>query len=262
MDVWPVDAIGESIARAGAGDRDARPEMLVGPAVVVVKVKFGDAGLEELEGRVDAGARVVEVGEMGVADVEADANGIEVSNAEDFEEVLGCGDLVLEVLEEDLDTERIGEGFEVLDSGEGVIERARAGFIVLDAEVKDDRSEGDLFGGLDGALDLVHAEDAAGLFRVDKIEGGSDVAAPLGVGVERLMKGGEDSGVAKPGGDVAECGAVGVVEVMARGEDLNDGGAGSMHGVEEAGVEALLEEDVGGDSGLHCFSKLQDEGCG
>ena len=65
---------------------------------------------------------------------------------------------------------------------------------------------------------------------------------------------GGDVGGAEPGGDFADGGAVGVVEVVAGGEDLDVAGSGLGEGVEVAGVEALLEEDVGGDAGLHgCF---------
>jgi hypothetical protein len=45
---------------------------------------------------------------------------------------------------------------------------------------------------------------------------------------------------------VADRGAVAVVEVVAGGEDLDSLCARFVEGVEQAGVEALLEEDVGG----------------
>ena len=81
------------------------------------------------------------------------------------------------------------------------------------------------------------------------------MAGPSRVGavadVEGLVEGGGYAGVAEPGGDVADGGAVGVVEVVAGGEDLDGLGAGFTQGVEQAGTEALLKEDVSGDSGLH-----------
>ncbi len=92
--------------------------------MVVVEVELGDAGLEELEGGVDADVGFFGVGEVGVAEVEADADVVEVADAEDLEEVLGGGDFVLEVFEEEADAEGVGEGFEVLDGGEGVLEGA------------------------------------------------------------------------------------------------------------------------------------------
>ena len=161
---------------------------------------------------------------MGVAYVEADAYAVEVTYAEDFEEVLRGGDFVLEIFEEDADAERVGEGFEVLDGGEGVFEGAGVPGLVLEAEVEDGGGDGDLLGGLEGALDLVHGVDAAGLFGVDEVERGSGVAGPLGVGpvadVDGLVERGGDVVGAEPGGDVAEGGAVGVVEVVAGGEEL------------------------------------------
>ena len=54
--------------------------------------------------------------------------------------------------------------------------------VVIEAEVEDDGGEGDLLGGLEGALDLVHGGDAVGLFGGDEVEVGGDVARPLGVG--------------------------------------------------------------------------------
>ena len=66
-----------------------------------------------------------------------------------------------------------------------------------------------------------------------------------------MVECGGDFGGAEPGGDVADGGAVGVVEVVAGGEELDGLGAGVVQGVEQAGVQALLEEDVGGDGGLH-----------
>ena len=73
--VLPVDG-------AGAG-----PEVVVLWAVVVVEVELGDAGLEEFEGFVDAD--VLFGGQVGVADVEADAYAVEVADTEDFEDVSG-----------------------------------------------------------------------------------------------------------------------------------------------------------------------------
>ncbi len=164
--VVPVDA------------RGAGPEVVVFLPVVVVEVELGDAGLEEFEGCVDADV-FFGLGEVGVADVEADADAVEVADAEDLEEVLGGGDFVLEVFDENADAERVGEGLEVLDGGEGVFEGAGVPGVVLLAEVEDAGVDGDLLGGLEGALDLVHGGDAVGLFGVDEIDVRGDVAGPL-----------------------------------------------------------------------------------
>ena len=67
------------------------------------------------------------------------------------------------------------------------------------------------------------------------------------------MERGGDAGCAEPGGDVADGCAVAVVEVVAGGEDFDGLGSAPVQGVEQAGVEALLEEDVGGQGGLHQF---------
>ncbi len=234
--VGPVDT-------AGVG-----PEMVVFDAVVVVKVELGDAGLEEFEGVVDADV-FFGCGEVGVTDIEADAYVVEVAHADDLEEMFGSGDLVLKILEQDADAEGMREGFEMLDSGEGIFEDANVPGIILVAEVEDDGLDGELLSGLEGAFDLVHGVDATGFFGVNEVEVRSDVAGPLSIGavagVDGLVERGGDFVEAEPGGDVADGGAVGVIEVVAGGEELDGLGSAAVKGVEQAGVQALLEEDVG-----------------
>jgi hypothetical protein len=143
----------------------------------------------------------------------------------------------------------MGEGLKMLDGGEGVFEGTRVPGVVLVAEVKNDGLDGELLGSFEGTLDLVHGVDATGLFGVDEIEVGSDVAGPLGVGavaeVDGLVERGGDFVGSEPGSDVADGGAVGVVEVMAGGEELDGLSSAVVKGVQKAGVKALLEEDVG-----------------
>ncbi len=200
-----------------------------------------------------------------MADVEADADAVEVTDAEDFEDVLGAGDVVLKVFDEDADAEGVGEGLEVLDGGEGVFEGAGVPRVALLAEMEDAGVDGNLLGGFEGALDLVHGDDAMGFVRVDEIDVRGDVAGPLPASAvaekERLVECGGDAGRAEPGGDVADGGAVAVVEVVAQGEELDRLGAGFVEGVEQAGVEALLEEDVSGEGGLHHLLRYSSQGC-
>src|ERR1700734_3865501 len=103
---------------------------------------------------------------MRVAYIEGDADALEVTDFEDLEEVFGRGDLVLEIFQQDPDAEGVGEGFEVLDGGEGVLEGAEVPGVVLVTEVEGTGGDGNLLGGLEGALDLVHGGDAPGLFGV------------------------------------------------------------------------------------------------
>jgi hypothetical protein len=236
-------------------------------ALVVVEMELGDAGLEELEGFVDAYVGLAITGgvrDVSVAKIETDADAVEVADAEDFEDVFGSSDFVAQIFDEDADAEGMGEGLEVFDGGEGVLEGAGVPLIVFVAEVKDAGGDGDLFGGLEGALDLVHRGDALGFFGVDEINVRGDVTGPLTAAAvgeeERLVERGGDAGVAEPRGDVADGGAVAVVEVMAGGEDLDRLSSGVVEGVEQAGVEALLEEDVGGDCGQHHFLRYSSRG--
>jgi hypothetical protein len=107
-------------------------------AVVIVEVELGDARAEEFDGGGDAGVggRVEGgEGEVEMADVEADADGVEVAGAEDVEEVVGGGDLVLEVFEEEADAEGGGESLEVLDGGERVVDGGVLPGVVAEAEV-------------------------------------------------------------------------------------------------------------------------------
>jgi hypothetical protein len=188
--IGPVDTLIPRPRSGTWGTRiggDVGPEVVVLLAVVVVEVELGDAGFEELEGFVDADV-FFRSGQVGVAYVEADSDAVEVADLEDFEDVLGAGDVVLEVFDEDADAEGVGEGFEVLDGGEGVLKGAGVPGVVFVAEVEDAGGDGDLLGGFEGALDLVHGGDAVGFVGVDEVEVGGDVAGPLGVAV------GEDFG--------------------------------------------------------------------
>ncbi len=69
---------------------------------------------------------------------------------------------------------------------------------------------------------------------------------------------------AEPVGDVVDGGTVGVVEVVAGGEDLDGldsiGPPGLVQSVEQAGVQALREEDVSGYTGLHHLLRYSREG--
>ena len=83
---------------------------------------------------------------MGVTDVEADANAVEVAGAEDLEDVFGRGDVVLEIFDEDADAEGVSEGLKVFDGGEGVFKSARVPGVAFVAEVEDAGADGDLLG--------------------------------------------------------------------------------------------------------------------
>jgi hypothetical protein len=77
---------------------------------------------------------------------------------------------------------------------------------------------------------------------------------------EGLVECGSDASVPEPCGDVADGGAVAVVEVVTGGEDLDGLSSAAVEGVEQARMEALLEEDVGGDCGQHHFLRYSRRG--
>ncbi len=193
-------------------------------------------------------------GEVRVAEVEAEADAGEVPDPDDLDEVLGFGHVVGQVLEQDFDAERTGEGLQVLDCGERIVERARAPLVVFGAEVQDAGLDRNLLGGFERALYLVHGGDASGLLRVDEVQRRGRVAAPGGFVVgreERHVQRGRDGIRPEPGCDFANGVAVGVIEVMARREELDGLRAGGAKCVEQRGRERLRQKDVRRDSGLH-----------
>jgi hypothetical protein len=89
--------------------------------VVVVQVELGDARAEKLDRSANAGVfgcAFRRLREVQVSHVEADADGVEVPCLEDVEQMVGRGDLVLHVFEQQADAKRRGEGLEVLDGGD------------------------------------------------------------------------------------------------------------------------------------------------
>lgn len=194
------------------------------------------------------------IAEVRVAYIEGYADLVEVADVQDLEDMLGCGDIVLKIFDEHSNAERVGEGLDVLDCSEGVLDGARIPGVFFEAEVKRDGGDGDHLGGLQGALDLIHSFDAAGLVGRDERERGGDVAGPaLGLfgSKDGLMQGRCRTSVTEPRGDLADHGAVGVVEVLTDGEELDGAGTAAAKSVQQAGVKSLGEEDMCGDSGLH-----------
>src|SRR5579875_3040521 len=217
----------------------AGPEMRVLLSLVVVEVGGADPGAQL--GQLGADA----IAEMGVSYIEADADVLEMADGEDFDEVGGTRDLALEILDQDFDAEGIGEGAQMLEGGDGMLETALAPAIVALAEVEDEEAEGDLFGDFEGALDLVHGIDAPALFGMDDIDGGGAAAAHLLIGKHGAVHGeGVDRIGAEPFRQLADMGAAGVVEVLAGGEDLHALGAGASESVKKTRMEAMLEKNV------------------
>src|ERR1035437_2288315 len=86
----------------------------------------------------------------------------------------------------------------------------------------DEVAEGDVLGGFEGALDLVHGGDAARLVRVRQIDGGSAGAAHLAIGIKRgVHRPGLEGIRAEPRSQLTDVFAAGVVEVLTRGKDFD-----------------------------------------
>jgi hypothetical protein len=138
----------------------AGPKVFVFLAVVVVDVYRGDAGVEGGDGFGDA------YRDVRVAEVEADPYGIQMADAEYFEQVVGGGGLAEQVLDQEADAEGMGEGAEVFKCGDGVFQRTGRPAVFALAEVEDEIAKGNELGGFEGTPDLVHGVDAAGFFGV------------------------------------------------------------------------------------------------
>ena len=115
---------------------------------------------------------------------------------------------------------------------------------------------GNLLGGFEGALDLVHGVDAARFFRMKQVDGGRAGAAHLAIGKHGRVHGERLERIgAEPLGQLAHVLAAGVVEVLARGEDLHTLRAGAAGKLQQAGMQALVEEQVGGENAQHRASR-------
>lgn len=198
--------------------------------------------------------------EMGVAGIEAKAYGVEVTYPCDFDEMGRSSKVTGEIFQQKLNAEGCSEGLEVFDGGERKVQRFGGPAIILQPEMEDAGTEGDLFGGLEGAFGLIHCGDAMALVTGDEVESGCRVARPgdlFSFREDGHVHGGSHRIGTEPGGEFADGAAIGVIEVMPRGEDLNKVGPGVMEGVEVRGVEAVGKEEVGRDASGHVLTVAQ-----
>src|SRR5580658_3951429 len=231
---WPVNG-----AIAG-------PQVLVLGGVIVVDVEGGDAAAECGNGRIDAD------GDVSVAEIETDADVVQVAEFEDGPQAFRGGGLAEEVFDEQADTEGMGEGAEVLEGSDGVFDGTLGPPVVALAEVQDKVGKGDELGGFQGALDLVHGVDAAGFLRVQKVDGGCAGATHFAVGEKRGVHGKRLESIGtKPGAEFGDVLAAGVVEVLPGGINFDRLGTGAFGEFQQAGVQALVEEQVRGKNSQH-----------
>ncbi len=140
----------------------------------------------------------------------------------------------------------------MFEGGGGVFHGAEGPRFVFFAEVHDQLLEGNVFGGFEGALDLVHGVDAAGFLRVHDVDGGSAGAAHFAVGKKRGVHGIRFEWIrGEPGGQLHDVLAAGVVKVLARGKELDALGAGARCGFQQTGVQSLLQKKMCGKNWQH-----------
>src|SRR5215469_311387 len=134
----------------------ARPQVRVAVFGVVVHMGGADVRLGGFESFGDVAH------DVGVAEVEADPDIVEVAGVNELGQFFGRGKFVGNVFEQDADAERLGKGAQVLDGGHGGFEFAIVERLVGRAQVLHEVAERDLLGDFEGALDLVHSLDPAG----------------------------------------------------------------------------------------------------
>lgn len=235
-----VGELGKAQTRILEVDRaHAGPEVFILEAVIVVDVAGGDAVAEGLDGIEDSD------GDVRMAEVEADAEGVEVAYGEDVLEVDGGGGSAQQVLKQNADAERAGKGCEMLDGRQGMFDGLGGPLIVAFTEVENEVFEAQVLGRFEAALDLIHGCDAAAFVGMDDVDGRCTGTSALEVGIDGRMKRPEGGGVGtEPAGELVYVLAAGVVEVLAGGEDLNGFGAGAGNLIKQAGVQTLIEEDM------------------
>src|SRR5580704_1148522 len=155
------------------------PEVGIAVAIVVVQMRGTDASLQFGQNRCYA------LGEVRVSDIETDSNIGEVSGVEDLEDVCRTCDIVLQVFDQQLYSERAGKGAQMLERSHRELKGPRAPGVLALAEVDNEEPKGNLLGDFEGARDFVHAIDASGLLRIDDVDAGSTAAAHFVIGIER-----------------------------------------------------------------------------
>jgi len=180
-----------------------------------------------------------------MAEIETDTDGIQVADAEDFNQVAGGCGFAEQVFDEQAHAERMGEGAEVFEGRERVLDGAGRPSVFTLTEVDNEVAEGDGLGGFESALDFVHGVDAARFFGVEQVDRGRPGAAHFAVGIERGVHGPGFQGIgAEKGGQFDDMVPAGVVEVVARRKKLDGLGAGTGSQIQLRGVQALVPEQM------------------
>src|SRR5271156_1295405 len=125
---------------------------------------------------------------MGVTNVQAYADVLEVSGTKNFEDICRSSDLVLKVFDQQPHAQRAGEGAQMLKRGHRKLKRSRTPGVLSIAQVDDEKSKGDLFGRFERALDFVHGVDAPALLRMDDVHAGCATPSHFEIRVKRRVQ--------------------------------------------------------------------------
>ncbi len=118
--------------------------------------------------------------------------------------------------------------------------------------MEDEKTKGYLLGDLECALDFVHSVDAAALLGMNDVNGRSSAAAHLEIGEYGRVHGeGLDGIRTEPIRQLSDMGPTTVVEVLPGREQLHALGFGAGKGIEDSGMQALLQKDVRRDDVQH-----------
>src|SRR6202021_3399834 len=150
-------------------------------------------------------------------------------------------------------TQRLGKCPQVFDGSHGRLELLITETFIRRSQMLHQEPEWNLVGNFKGALDLVHGLDARGpgdRCQVDRRRAGT---APFIVGVERRVDRVEwNAAAAKPVGNLFDVSlAVGIVDMLARGKNLDRLHPAARQSVENAGMQPLFYEQIGGNRSLH-----------
>src|ERR1017187_8765967 len=213
--------------------------MLVLEPVIVMDVYRGDAVAKCGDGIGNPN------GHVRMAQIQANSNLVKVAGLEDDHKVLGCRCLTQQVLHQQTHAQGSGKRAQMLERNGRIIHGSWGPSVGSLAEVHNQVAKGDMLGGLDGPLDLVHSVDAAGFLRMQQVDPRSAGAAHIAVRVKRRVHRPNLELVGtKPAGQLCDMIAAGVIEVLAGGkyfDSLRSGPGGKLH---QPWLQTLVQKQV------------------
>ena len=223
----------------------AQPQVVVALGGIIVHMCGADVVLHHVE------SFAHRAGDVGVAGIEAESDVVKVRRVHQFIEPLGRGDLIGDILQQQGNAQRLGEGAQMLHRSHGGIEFARIETFLGVAQVLHQETEGKRFRHFQRPLDFVHGLDLALAVGLDHVDG-SHGAAPLLLVEHGRMHGMKfDAAGLEPIGDLFDVRAILIIKMSAGAKNLDGFNAGASQAVQHAGMQALADEHVSRSGFLH-----------